>query len=72
LHSEELYNLYSSTNIIRQIKSKRKRLAEHVARVGEDRKVYKFLVEKLEGKRPLARPRSRWENGIITDHRKIG
>jgi hypothetical protein len=59
LHNEELHNLYSSPDIIRQIKSKRMRLAGHVARMGEERKVYKVLVGNPEGKRPLGRPRRR-------------
>jgi hypothetical protein len=46
-------NLYSSSDIIRQVKSRRMRWAGHVARMGEERKVYKVLVGKLEGKRPL-------------------
>jgi hypothetical protein len=53
LHSEELHNLYSSPDIIRQIKSRRMRWVGHVARMGEERKVYKVLVGKPEGKRPL-------------------
>jgi hypothetical protein len=57
LHNEEHHNLYSSPYIIRQIKSRRMRLAGHVARIGEERKVYKILVGKPEGKRPLGRPR---------------
>jgi hypothetical protein len=61
-----------SPNIIRQIKSRRVRWAEHVARMGEERKVYKVLVGKPEGKRPLGRPRRRWEDGIRLDLRKIG
>jgi hypothetical protein len=44
----------------------------HVARMGEERKVYKFLVVKPEGKRPLGRPRRRWEDGIRMDLREIG
>jgi hypothetical protein len=56
LHNEELYNLYSSSDIIRQVKSRRMRLAGHVARMGEKRKVYKVLVGKPEGKKPLGRP----------------
>jgi hypothetical protein len=63
LLSEELYNL-SSSNIIRQIKSRRMRWAGHVAHMGEERKVYNVLVGKPEGKRQLGRPRHRWEDGI--------
>jgi hypothetical protein len=72
LHNEELRNLYSSPDIIRQVKSRRMRWAGHVARMGEDRKMYKVLVVKPEGKRPLGRPRRRWEDGIRMDLRKIG
>jgi hypothetical protein len=64
LHNEELHNLYSSPDIIRQGKSRRMRWAGHVARMGEERKVYKVLMGKPEGKRPLGRPRRRWEDGI--------
>jgi hypothetical protein len=63
LHNEELHNLYSSSNIIKQIKSRRMRWAGHVARMREDRKVYKVLVGKSELKSPLGRPRRRWEDG---------
>jgi hypothetical protein len=59
LHSEELNNLYSSLDIIRQVKSRRMRWAGHVARMGEERKLYKVLVGKPEGNRPLGRPRRR-------------
>jgi hypothetical protein len=55
LHNEELHNLYSSPNIIRQIKSRRMRSAGHVACMGEDRKVYKVLMGKPKGMRPLLR-----------------
>jgi hypothetical protein len=71
LHNEELHNLYSSPDIIRQIKSRRMRWAGHMARVEEERKVYKVLVGKPEGKRPLGRPRRRWEDGIRMDLREI-
>jgi hypothetical protein len=67
MHNEELHNLYSSPDIIKQIKSRRIRWAGHVARMGEERKVYKVLVEKPKGKRPLERPRRRWEDGIRLD-----
>jgi hypothetical protein len=56
LHNEELHILYSFPNIIRQIKSRRMRWVGHVACMGEDRKVYRVLVGKPEGKRPLGRP----------------
>jgi hypothetical protein len=59
LHNEELHILYSSPKIIRQIKSRRKRWAEHVACMGQDRKVYRVLVGNPKGKRPLRRPRHR-------------
>jgi hypothetical protein len=60
LHSEELNDLYCSTNIVRVIKSRRMRWAGSVARIGEGRGVYKVLVGKFEGKRSLGRPRRRW------------
>jgi hypothetical protein len=71
LHSRELHNLYSSPDIIRQIKSRRMRWAGHVARVAEGRNAYKALVGKPEGKRSLERPRSRWEDVIKMDLREI-
>jgi hypothetical protein len=72
LHNEELHKLYSSPEIIRQIKSRRMRWAGHVARMGEERKVYRVLVGKPEGKRPLGRQRHRWEHGIRMDLRETG
>jgi hypothetical protein len=59
LHNEELNDLYSLPNIVRVVKSRRMRWAGHVTRMGEDRGVYRLLVGKPEGKRPLRRPRSR-------------
>jgi hypothetical protein len=59
LHNKELYYLYSSPSIIRIIKSRRMRWAEHVARMGEKRNAYRLLVGKPEGKRPLGRSRRR-------------
>jgi hypothetical protein len=59
LHNEELHNLYSSPDIIRQIKSRRMMWAGHVARMGEGRNVYRILVGKPKGKRPLERRRRR-------------
>ena len=59
LHNEELNDLYSSPNIVWVIKSKRMRWAGHVARMGEEMGVYRVLVRKPEGRRPLGRPRCR-------------
>jgi hypothetical protein len=67
LHNEELYNLYSSPNIIRLVKSKRMRWAGHAARMGETRNAYRILVGKPEGKRPLGRPRHRCMDNIKLD-----
>jgi hypothetical protein len=72
LHNEDLHNLYSSPDIVRQIKSRRIKWVEHVARMGEGRNVYRVLVGKPEGKRPLERPRRRWEDGIKKDLGEIG
>jgi hypothetical protein len=72
LHDEELNNLYSTPDIIRQIKSRRMRWAGHVARMGEERDAYKVVMGKPEGKRPLGRPRYRGEDGIRTDLTEIG
>jgi hypothetical protein len=72
LHNEELHNLYSSPSIIRIIKSRRMRWAGYVARMGEKRNVYRLLVGKLEGKRPLGRPRRRWMGNIKMDLLEIG
>jgi hypothetical protein len=69
LHSGELHNLYSSLDIFRQIKSRRMRWVGHMARMGEGRNVYRFLLGKPEGKRPLERPGRRWEGGIKMDLR---
>jgi hypothetical protein len=65
LHNDELHDLYSSPNIVRVIKSKRMRWVGHVARMG--RGAYRVLVGRLEGKRPLGRPRSMWEDNIKMD-----
>ena len=59
LHNDELNHLYCSPNIVRVIKSRRMRWAGHVARMGEERWVYRVLVGKPEGRRPLGRPRRR-------------
>jgi hypothetical protein len=72
LHNDELHSLCSSPNIVTVIKSRRTRWAGHVARMGEGRGVYRVLVGRPEGKRPLGRPRLRWENNIKLDLREIG
>jgi hypothetical protein len=72
LHNEELNDLYSLPNIVRVIKSRRMRWAGHVARMGEDRGVHRVLVGKLEGNRPLGRPRRRWEDNIKMDLQEVG
>jgi hypothetical protein len=72
LHNDELHSLYSSPNIVMVIKSRRMRWAGHVACMGERRGVYRVLVRRPEGKRPLGRPRRRWEDNIKMDLREIG
>ena len=69
---EELNDLYSSPNIVRVVKSRRMRWAGHVARMGEERRVYRVLVGKPTGKRPLGRPRSRWVDNIRMDLQEVG
>jgi hypothetical protein len=69
---EKLHNLNSSPSIIRNIKSRRMRWAGHVARMGEKGNVYRLLVGKPEGKRPLGRPRRRWIDNIKMDLLEIG
>ena len=71
-HNEELNDLYCSPNIVRVIKSRRMRWAGHVARMGEERGVYRDLVGKQEGKRPLGRPRRRWVDNIRMDLQEVG
>ena len=71
LHKEELTDLYSLPNIVRVIKSRRMRWSGHVARLGEGRVVHRVLVGKPEGKRPLGRPRRRWED-IKKDVQEMG
>jgi hypothetical protein len=71
LHNDELQSLYSSLNIVRVIKSRRMRWAGHVARMEEGRGVYRVLVGRPEGKRPLGRPRRRLEDNIKMDFREM-
>ena len=67
LHNEELNDLYCLLGTVRLIKSRRMRWAGHVVRMGETRGVYRVLVGKHEGRRPLGRPSRRWEDNIKMD-----
>ena len=71
LHNEELNDLYCSPNIVRVIKLRRMTWAGHVAHMGEERRVYRVLVGKPEGRRPLGRPRHRWVNNIRMDLQEV-
>jgi hypothetical protein len=71
LHNEELHGLYSLPSSIRVIKPRRMKWAAHVARMGEVRGAYNILVGRHEGRRPLGRPRRRWEDNILMDLREI-
>jgi hypothetical protein len=72
LHNEELYALYSSPNSIGVIQSRRLEWAGHVARLVESRGAYRVLVGKPEGRRPLERPRCKWEDDIKIELREVG
>ena len=72
LHNEELNDLYCSPNIVRVIKSRIMTWAGRVARTRETGGVYKILVGKPEGTRPLERPRLRWEDNIKIDLKEMG
>jgi len=72
LHNEELNDLYCSPNIVRVIKWRRMRWAGYVARMGEERGVYRVSVGKPEGKIPLGRPRRRWVDNIRMDLQEVG
>ena len=71
MHNEELNDLYSSRNIVRVIKSRRMRWAGHVARMGEERGMYRVLLGNPEGRRPLGRPRRGWVD-ITMDLQEVG
>ena len=71
VHNEELNDRYSSPNIVRVMKSRKLRWAGHVARMGERRGVYRVMVGKPEAKRPLGRPRRRWEDNIKMDLQEV-
>ena len=72
LHNEELNDLYASPNIVRVTKPRRMRWAGHVPRMGQRRGLYRVLVWKPEGKRPLGRPRRRWQDNIKIDLQEVG
>ena len=72
LHKEELNDLHSSANIVRVMKSRRMRWAGHVARMGEERGVYRVLVGKPEGRRPMGRHRRGWVDIIRMDLQEVG
>jgi hypothetical protein len=72
MHNDELHSLYSLPNIVGMIKSRRMRWEGRVARMGEGRVVYRVLDGRPEGKRPLRRPRRRWEDEIKVDLREVG
>jgi hypothetical protein len=72
LHNNEPHDLYSLPNIVRVIKSRRMRWAGHVARMEEGRGVYRLSVGRPKGKRPVGRPRRRWEDNIKMELREIG
>jgi hypothetical protein len=72
VHNEEQHGLYSSPSIIRVIKARRMRWMGHVACIGKVRGTYNILVERPEGRRPLGRPRCRWEDNIKMDLGETG
>jgi hypothetical protein len=72
LHNKKLNELYCSRNVIRLIKSRRMRWAGHVGRMWERRSVYRVLMRKPERRRPLGRPRLRWEDNIKMDLQEVG
>ena len=72
LHNEELHSLYRSLNIDRVIKSRILRWGGDVARMDEGRSAFKILTGKSTGKRPLGRPRGRWEDNIRMNLEEIG
>jgi hypothetical protein len=72
MFNKELRDLYSSLTIVPVIKSRRMKREGHVARMGEGRGVYRVLVGKPEGKRPMGRPRRRWEDNIKMYLQEVG
>jgi len=72
LHNVELNDLYSPPNFVQVMKSRRMRWTGHTSSVGEGRGMYRVLVGKPEGKRPMGRPRHRWEDNIKMDLQEVG
>ena len=72
LHNAKLHALYSSSYIIRNLKSRRLRWTGHVARMEQSGNTYRILVGKPEGKKPLGRLRHRWKDNIKMDLRGGG
>ena len=72
IQNYELYDLYSSPNIVRVIKSRRMRWVGHVACMGEKRCIYRVLVGNPDGKKPFGRPRHRWEDNNKMDLQEVG
>jgi len=72
LHNEELNDLFCSSNIVQVNKSRRMRWAGDVACMGERRGMYRVLVGKPEGKRPLGRPRHSWKDNVKMDLQEVG
>jgi hypothetical protein len=72
LHNEELHILYASSDVILVIKSRRMGWVGHVAHMEEVRNAYSILDGEPEGKRPLGRPRHRWEDNVRMDFKEIG
>jgi hypothetical protein len=72
LHNKELNDLYFSTNIVWVIKLRKLRWAWHVVHMGERKGIYRVFIEKPNGKRPLGRPRCRWEDNVKMDRREVG
>ena len=72
LHNAQLHALYTSSNIIRNLKSRRLRWAGHLARMEQSINAYRILVGKPEGKKPFGKPRRRWEDNIKIDLREVG
>jgi hypothetical protein len=72
LHNEEFHDLYSSPIIVRVRKFRRMEWAGHVSKIEKERSMYRVLVVKYDGKRPMGRPRRRWEDHIKMDLEVVG